>query len=474
MSLPGKILALVNFLAAGLFVYLAVVNHAKRQSWAHAVALHDRAIDGLPLDDQRKELERIRKNRTFLSAVDEAAKKTAADARGREAQVVQKLLPALALTGNDLAKWQARLKAGKDLGQVTEDAARRWMLSQALLPLEESRFGGRREQLAADLADPDHKYADFEKLLDARIDDLLRPQVENNPRGKAKDAPRGMELQLVTTQSPQFYVVYRRSPQDRKVSVWLMNATSHEPAGAGAGPVTLRVYSEPDQPQFEMTREGTGYSAKDNLFGDANKVLRGEVDVTSGGKPLHFWFIEHEPIHYREQVAHLLFTLSQVTRPDQSKLDAPSETQVEQWVGRRMYVDAIRRQTKVLNQITERRLVDAEHDLAAFADHSGELLRERLPYLRMAIERQRGSLARWEKDRSDREKELEADQENYKSAVEQLKQERTKANEALAELAKWQERLLDAQKADAGLGAENRRLERAIREKETGRDSSKK
>jgi hypothetical protein len=472
MTTLGKILALVNVVAAAGFTYLALLDHAKRQSWAQAVVLHDRAIDGLSLDDQRKELSRIRDSKTFLNAVDEAANKAAADAKGREAQALEKLLPDLVVTGDQLAKWQALSKGGKDLPGLVKDAARRWMLAQALLPLEELRVGGRREQLAAEIADRKKNFSDLQKMFTSRIDDLLRPQTENRTGDGKPGSPHGMILQLVTSQNPSQYLLYHRSPGEQKITAWLMTASKDGkdlPATGSASPVMLRIYSEPGRPQFEMTREGTGYSAKDKLFSESQKVLRGEIELTMGGKPIRFWFIERDPMDYREQVAYALFTLSQVTRPGGTPLDAPPAAQVEQWVGRRMFVDAINRQTQVMRQIAERRLVDIEYDLAYFVDQYQELIRERIPYLRMAIERQEGVLKRWQKDQSDREKEYETDQENYKTALQDLQKERAKATAALAELARWQKLLFNAQRQDAGLGKENTRLLDEIRKLESGR-----
>ena len=72
MSLLGKVLALLNVLAAVGFFYLATADRAKRQSWAYAVYRHQLAIDGLvdldplithglPLDDYPDALDMIRR-----------------------------------------------------------------------------------------------------------------------------------------------------------------------------------------------------------------------------------------------------------------------------------------------------------------------------------------------------------------------------------------------------------------------------
>ncbi|MCS6852648.1 MAG: hypothetical protein NZ700_15945 [Gemmataceae bacterium] len=50
MSLLGKILALLNVLAALMFLVLASMDVQKRQEWSRAVFLHQLVIDGLPLE----------------------------------------------------------------------------------------------------------------------------------------------------------------------------------------------------------------------------------------------------------------------------------------------------------------------------------------------------------------------------------------------------------------------------------------
>jgi hypothetical protein len=57
MSLLGKILAIINVLAAAAFIYFAASDYGKRQQWSHAVYRHDLAINGLPLDDNQKDVD---------------------------------------------------------------------------------------------------------------------------------------------------------------------------------------------------------------------------------------------------------------------------------------------------------------------------------------------------------------------------------------------------------------------------------
>ncbi|HXG09650.1 MAG TPA: hypothetical protein VNK04_07665 [Gemmataceae bacterium] len=57
MSLLGKILAVLNVLAAVGFFLLASMDYGKRQYWTHAVFRHDLALHGLPLDAEERDLE---------------------------------------------------------------------------------------------------------------------------------------------------------------------------------------------------------------------------------------------------------------------------------------------------------------------------------------------------------------------------------------------------------------------------------
>jgi len=59
MSLFGKILALINMLGAAGLVYLALMDYAKRQSWAHSVFLHERVVRGVPLDENEVDDENV-------------------------------------------------------------------------------------------------------------------------------------------------------------------------------------------------------------------------------------------------------------------------------------------------------------------------------------------------------------------------------------------------------------------------------
>jgi hypothetical protein len=57
MSMLGKILAILNVLAAAGFFYLAAMVWTKRLAWEDAALQHDLVITGLPVDEQEKDQE---------------------------------------------------------------------------------------------------------------------------------------------------------------------------------------------------------------------------------------------------------------------------------------------------------------------------------------------------------------------------------------------------------------------------------
>ncbi len=59
MGTPGKVLAILNALAAALFVYLAAGDWGKRQQWAYAAVRMDEAVRGIPIDQQEKDLSEL-------------------------------------------------------------------------------------------------------------------------------------------------------------------------------------------------------------------------------------------------------------------------------------------------------------------------------------------------------------------------------------------------------------------------------
>jgi hypothetical protein len=532
MTIFGKILAVLNILAAAGFAFLALKNHSVRQAWAYAAYSHDRAMHGQPIQDQyvdsrlpreryladkalapesealkaqfggagqpvntqKKELENLKNvkgGNSFFAAVNQAAKQFADASKNKEDDLKTVLLP-LAGTGEQYRQYLdriARATATGKAGALLEEAARRWMLAQAILPLEELRAGSRREQTARAIADLGKPYADLEKLLAERLAEVLTPQAEDTlaaaDRKKKADKERGLILILVSQRTKplakgqkasgiddtnkQYQLRYKRSVPDRKVTIWILDAASGKEAAVSADPATLLLTNVEGQPKIEMRREGQAYAAQDDALGTDN-VLSGVITLTLSGKPESCYFREREASSQRRDIAYALLTLSQVKRPDgKPLLDALTDKRVEAVVGRTWYNDALERQTAAFRQIADRRLQEIEYDLQSFADKYNLEIKVRLPDLLRAIKQHEEIKQDWDDQKTRHNDQLTARKEHHKETLAKLKKERDQATAALADLTMWQQRLFEAQKQGAGVAEENQRLEREIRKRETGR-----
>jgi hypothetical protein len=491
MTIVGKILLLLNLIAAALFALLAMLDYSKRLAWTHAVSKQDEAIEGLPIEDQRKELEALKDpkgNTSFFAAVNGAAKKYVAETSDKKEGLKSILYP-LAVDWKQLDAYQNKVKNIKDDKEkqavLLEDAAKRWMLAQVLLPLEEFRPLAHREKLAVEIGNLTIPYKNLEKKLVDRINELLRPQAEYTADQKGDKDAGGMVLDLISVEKPgervSYHLRYQRIPEDQKVKVWFEAPEDDGEAkkdkaekGKSAGPavnpnpLSVKLSNVEEQPTIELSRDGAAFSKKDEAF-KANKVLRGEINFTVNGKQHHVWFSEREPVDYRQALAYMLFSLAGVMTPEGKPLGAPTEQRVEQLVGRKILPHAIDMQTKAFEQTVERRLVEIDHDFDYFVERYHVLVKDRLPYMRDFIAQQTADLERVKKNLTARQKHLEDREDHLKVIEKQVQAERKKATAALADLARWQQRLFTAQKKGAGVAEENQRLERKIRKLETGR-----
>src|SRR5262245_31268021 len=108
MTILGRVLLLINLAAAGAFAFLALLDHSKRLTWTHAVHLHDRAIEGLPIEDQQKELQTlgdVKGANSFFAAVNRAAKKFAKETSDKK-EALKTILESLAVKYKQLQAYQ--------------------------------------------------------------------------------------------------------------------------------------------------------------------------------------------------------------------------------------------------------------------------------------------------------------------------------------------------------------------------------
>src|SRR5207248_6269695 len=76
MSALGKVLAILNVIAAFVFLLIAALDWGQRQSWVYAAYRADLALDGLPLDDKELDLKGQKRNdrltdKTYTSVMGE-------------------------------------------------------------------------------------------------------------------------------------------------------------------------------------------------------------------------------------------------------------------------------------------------------------------------------------------------------------------------------------------------------------------
>jgi hypothetical protein len=179
MTMLGRILAVLNVLAAAAFAFLFLMDHGKRQAWSYAVFRHDLAYQGLPLKEDRANLglppetilpqhlepetlkaiftpvggepvenqqeEVLRVQKKLLNDIDNAANEVLASAKDDKSKrlLVQKLLMPLAhspfqIDGVAKKLLDPKMK-GVALNNLVAEAARRRMLADLLVPLEEAR-----------------------------------------------------------------------------------------------------------------------------------------------------------------------------------------------------------------------------------------------------------------------------------------------------------------------------------------------
>ena len=147
MGLLGKLLAVLNILAALGFVYLAAADYALRRSWSYAVTRYDLKLDGLPLDDEERD---------------------PLDGQKRVVQIGEHILQAASEGGGvpGVATQQAELKRVHDqlLGEIQGkdgEEAKRKQLAAVLIPLAVT--GPERDALA-------------QQIATAKWDDLMGPE----------------------------------------------------------------------------------------------------------------------------------------------------------------------------------------------------------------------------------------------------------------------------------------------------------
>lgn len=155
MSILGKVLAVLNVLAAGAFVYLAAADWSRRQNWEYATFRQELINRGLPLDDEEIDADGVK----WSERISDATLKDMF--KGIEGPPVKTQLAELDRVRNDV-KNQVNNQDG--------EALKRKKLAELWLPLLHAPFGGMKEG--------DEKAAE-KQLVEDR--ENLRRRIEKEP-----------------------------------------------------------------------------------------------------------------------------------------------------------------------------------------------------------------------------------------------------------------------------------------------------
>ena len=122
-------------------------------------------------------------------------------------------------------------------------------------------------------------------------------------------------------------------------------------------------------------------------------------------------------------------------------------------------------------EIADRLTPTIAADRQTFIDqYRRELLRRATPYLVAAIKAASRANKKYWDDRTGKSTSAERERRLFRDQIlAKIQEERRKATEALANLARFQELFFEAQKAGSGVDEENQRLEKQIRVMEMGR-----
>jgi predicted NAD-dependent protein-ADP-ribosyltransferase YbiA (DUF1768 family) len=159
MSILGKVLALLNVVAAIAFVCVAGLDYGKRQAWTFAVQQQDFILNGLPVDDKEKDVE----GRTLVDLIGNDMQK----------RLFTGLQQPVKTQVKEVEQRQKAVRAEID-GQP-DAAAKKTALENALLPL--ARTWGQRDEWRRKIRDPK---ADVDALLapDGLFETAFRQAVQ--------------------------------------------------------------------------------------------------------------------------------------------------------------------------------------------------------------------------------------------------------------------------------------------------------
>lgn len=174
MPLGAKILAFLNMLIAGLFVYLAAIDWGARQAGSRATFLRELALDGLPLDEQDTGRRPDRPLVNDLGGDDSAIVAELFDPRPdlrKRSESSPWSTPAVITQDREVER--ARVETMKALDAIKDETERRTRIKELLLA-QARTFDEREELLEKKINNKNVSTDDLKKLLNDRFEDALR------------------------------------------------------------------------------------------------------------------------------------------------------------------------------------------------------------------------------------------------------------------------------------------------------------
>ena len=318
--------ALTLLAAIGVAVVVAL-DHGKRQEWSYAVFLHDLALGGLPL-----------------------AEESAGTSASREARGMVNLDPTSVKQA-----YQQRATGGKSAGDAF----------QGVSDLAAPRI--RPEDIGPDTAKTLFQgVGEPVKTLDQEID-RLKKQLPSEIDAAAQEASKGLSDDALRKLALKTLLPLARNPfQVDDIEKQIQTTKGPQLKALLAKGAKLRMIAEILQP-LEAQRPA---KTKDNVLshlaeglknakvvGDADALLRRRLDAAVGknfdpelygedwaGK-------QRTSIDKREDIAFLLYTVSQVRKPNGQLLNPQAPQRTEVVVGLNEYIHAADRYAAALNNL---------------------------------------------------------------------------------------------------------------------------
>ncbi|MFL5244574.1 MAG: hypothetical protein ACJ8FY_20940 [Gemmataceae bacterium] len=243
MSLFGKLLAILNVLGAIGFVALAVMDWQARHQWTYAVFLHERAIEGLPLDDTEIDPDGNPIVKDISNKTQTAIVGSSTNAK-TQVEEVNRVKSELQNRIND-SSIVVKLIDGFDLGQAAL-AAPHQKLAYVLLPLastiqEREELRNALQSINAEgkpLGDPEK--SKLTETLQAKFDQAFNQAVQESSTAEGGSA-------------------HKRNIEERKQAVahllFCLRDRFEEPPAAGQQPNSW------DSPSFQRVKAVVGLAA---------------------------------------------------------------------------------------------------------------------------------------------------------------------------------------------------------------------